>query len=106
MRLLTVCVEASVSNFSRPIVASTLLAACLAALVNDPQQPESSETLAKGAYLGFDRNDYPGDENLPALRKKFAFAGYWLNKPLGAANNTWIGKRKLVQAAGSDSSSL
>jgi len=84
----------------RPIVASTPLAACLAALVNNPQQPESSATLAKGAYLGFDHNDYPGDENLPALRKKYAFAGYWLNKPLGAANNTWIGKRKLVQAAG------
>jgi Rv2525c-like, glycoside hydrolase-like domain len=52
------------------------------------------------SYLGFDRNDYPGDENLAALHRTFAFAGYWLNNPPGAASNTWIGKRRVVQAAG------
>ncbi len=35
------------------------------------------------SYLGFDRNDYPGDGNLPALRKSFAFTGFWLNNPPG-----------------------
>jgi glycoside hydrolase-like protein len=57
--------------------------------------PESHKT-----YLGFDRNDYPGDENLAALRRTFSFAGYWLNVPPRAASNTWVGKRKAIKAAG------
>jgi hypothetical protein len=52
------------------------------------------------AYLGFDRNDYPGDDNLQALHKSFAFAGYWLNNPPGEAANSWQGKRSTVQGAG------
>jgi Domain of unknown function (DUF1906) len=52
------------------------------------------------AYLGFDRNDYPGDGNLPVLRKSFAFAGYWLSNPPGARANSWQGKRTTVQRAG------
>jgi len=59
-------------------------------------QSQPSET----AYLGFDRNDYPGDANLPILRKTFAFAGYWLNDPPGAKSNSWTGKRQQVEAAG------
>jgi len=51
-------------------------------------------------YLGFDRNDYPGDENLPALRKTFAFTGYWLNNPPGTNANSWRGKRETVRRAG------
>ena len=52
------------------------------------------------AYLGFDRNDYPGDANLASLRRTFSFAGYWLNVPPGATSNTWTGKRKVVEDAG------
>jgi hypothetical protein len=52
------------------------------------------------AYLGFDRNDYPGDGNLSALRKSFAFTGYWLNNPPGANSNSWRGKRMTVERAG------
>ena len=52
------------------------------------------------SYLGFDRNDYPGDENLRTLRETFSFAGYWLNHPPGTAANTWTGKRQIVQSAG------
>ncbi|HXZ39516.1 MAG TPA: glycoside hydrolase domain-containing protein [Terriglobales bacterium] len=52
------------------------------------------------SYLGFDRNDYPGDENLKALRQTFSFAGYWLNNPPGENRNSWIGKRPALQAAG------
>src|SRR5580658_4644093 len=44
-------------------------------------------------YLGFDANDYPGDDALPALRRTFTFSGYWLNAPPGAKTNSWIGKR-------------
>jgi Domain of unknown function (DUF1906) len=51
-------------------------------------------------YLGFDRNDYPGDENLQALHKTFAFTGYWLSNPPGASDNSWRGKRETVQRAG------
>lgn len=51
-------------------------------------------------YLGFDRNDYPGDTLLPALRKTFAWTGYWLNTPPGEKTNSWAGKREIVKAAG------
>jgi len=52
------------------------------------------------SYFGFDRNDYPGDENLAALRHDFSFAGYWLNVPPGAKNNSWVGKREILRKAG------
>jgi hypothetical protein len=45
-------------------------------------------------FAGFDRNDYPGDVALPALRGNFAFTGYWLNNPPGATTNTWLGHRQ------------
>lgn len=48
------------------------------------------------AYLGFDRNDYPGDATLPALRRHFSFTGYWLNNPPGENQNTWQGKREVL----------
>jgi hypothetical protein len=51
-------------------------------------------------YLGFDRNDYPGDANLKILRQSFSFSGYWLNNPPGAKANTWTGKRQKLQSAG------
>ncbi len=47
-----------------------------------------------------DRNGYPGDLNMSALRQTFAFTGYWLNNPPGATTNTWQGKRKTIQAMG------
>jgi hypothetical protein len=46
--------------------------------------------------LGFDRNHYPGDAALPALRQHFAFTGYWLNNPPGETTNDWIGKRSIL----------
>ena len=52
------------------------------------------------AFLGFDRNDYPGDDRVAELHKTFAYAGYWLNNPPGAKTNTWIGKRTQLQATG------
>jgi hypothetical protein len=44
-------------------------------------------------YLGFDANDYPGDDSLPTLRRTFTFSGYWLNAPPGAKTNSWAGRR-------------
>jgi len=52
------------------------------------------------SYLGFDRNDYPGDGNLRALHQTFSFAGYWLNNPPGEESNSWVGKRQALESAG------
>jgi len=58
-----------------------------------PAAPERS-------YLGFDRNQYPGDAALPILRKTFAFSSYWLSPPPGEKTNTWLGKRELLRSQG------
>ena len=55
---------------------------------------------AQSTFLGFDRNDYPGDANMGALKTRFAFTGYWLNNPPGATSNTWTGKRPALQKMG------
>lgn len=52
------------------------------------------------AYLGFDRNEYPGDAALPVLRKTFSFSGYWLTPPPRETKNTWVGKKKALEAEG------
>jgi hypothetical protein len=52
------------------------------------------------SFLGFDRNEYPGDGNLAALHQTFAFSGYWLNNPPGEQANTWAGKRPRLETAG------
>jgi hypothetical protein len=52
------------------------------------------------SYLGFDRNAYPGDANLKALRQTFSYTGYWLNNPPGERANTWTGHRGAVESAG------
>ena len=54
--------------------------------------PQSGPPVPASAYLGFDRNDYPGDANLKLLRQTFSYAGFWLNHPPGEATNTWAGK--------------
>ena len=64
---------------------------CCAAFVGDAQQR---------SYAGFDRNDYPGDAALAALRKSFRYAGYWLNAPPGETQNSWTGKRGLLKESG------
>jgi glycoside hydrolase-like protein len=55
---------------------------------------------AQTAFLGYDRNEYPGDVNLIILHKTFSYTGYWLNNPPGAKENTWAGHRGTVEAAG------
>ncbi len=68
-------------------------------------RPTSSWALsggktAGGEWLGFDRNDYPGDDTMAALHKTFAFTGYWLTNPPGETANTWVGKRTVLRAQG------
>ncbi len=53
-----------------------------------------------GTYLGFDRNDYPGDTVLDALAHDFVFCGYWLNAPPGEKSDTWLGKRAILRSHG------
>jgi len=60
----------------------------------------SPRTSAPRAYLGFDRNDYPGDAALAILRKSFSFTGYWLGPPPGENSNSWSCKRELLRSQG------
>lgn len=62
-------------------------------------QVTPAEPLAK-QYVGFDRNEYPGDAAMQQLRKSFVFAGYWLTPPPGAPVNEWKGKRELLKKQG------
>jgi len=71
----------------------------LAVLLALPTRSKMSAT-SPTSYLGFDLNDYPGDDGLPILRKTFAFTGYWLNAPPGEKHTNWLGKRALVQSHG------
>jgi Domain of unknown function (DUF1906) len=60
----------------------------------------SVAALAQSTYLGFDRNQYPGDPNLKTLRQTFSYAGYWLNHPPGESSNSWAGHRGAMESAG------
>lgn len=51
-------------------------------------------------FLGFDRNEYPGDDTMQQLRKSFSFTGYWLTPPPGSSTNQWKGKRELLKKQG------
>ena len=85
---------ASSLHQSRRHLAIALLAIGLA-LGNAQSSPAAAQS-----YLGFDRNSYPGDANLAALRQTFSFTGYWLNNPPGEKTNTWAGHRAAVESAG------
>jgi hypothetical protein len=55
---------------------------------------------APQTFLGFDRNDYPGDDAMRLLRKQFAFTGYWLGNPPQTKTNSWSGKREFLHSLG------
>jgi hypothetical protein len=73
-------------------IASGLLALLLLSTVSRGESHPS--------YLGFDRNDYPGDAALPVLRMTFRYSSYWLNNPPGEQHNSWVGKRLLLKQQG------
>lgn len=81
-----------------PLIALLAFAAVAYAQQPPPSRNSSAATASgtAGAYIGFDRNEYPGDDALPTLRRHFAFAGYWLNNPPGSNQNTWQGKREAL----------
>jgi len=80
------------------ILAVLSATSCLVLALSAPLAAQNME--AKSTYLGLDRNDYPGEANMAALRTTFAFTGYWLNNPPGANRNTWEGKRKALRSLG------
>ena len=62
-----------------------------AALSVAPRQAEA---------VGFDRNEYPGDDTMASMSRTFAFAGYWLTNPPGENANSWVGKREVLKQQG------
>jgi hypothetical protein len=63
-------------------------------------KPQVGLSSPPPAYLGFDRNDYPGEESLRLLRQTFSYTGFWLNHPPREKANTWAGKRRALESAG------
>ena len=72
--------------------------ATMLAVARRPSHGASDHAVS--AYLGFDRNEYPGDDTLPALRKTFSFTSYWLGPPPEEKSSSWLGKRALLQSHG------
>lgn len=84
----------------RVLVATVLFGVCT--LLAGAQ--ESGRGLAGGMsarqYVGFDRNEYPGDAALATLRQHFSFVGYWLTNPPGESANSWLGRREALMKRG------
>src|SRR5256714_12077491 len=83
----------------------TIIVALLSTLAARPSSPFEDDTSVsvpaeRKVYLGFDRNEYPGDAVLPVLRKTFSFSGYWLTAPPRETHNTWTGKKRALDAQG------
>ena len=60
----------------------------------------AAAAAAQAQFPGFDRNDYPGDAALPALRQSFRYTSYWLNPPPGESTNSWSGKHAILKQQG------
>jgi Domain of unknown function (DUF1906) len=84
-------------KFSGAVVCGVV--AALAGIFIFSAASKQNASLSTG-YLGFDRNEYPGDEALAILRKTFSFSGYWLGAPPGGKQSSWSGKRALLEKNG------
>jgi hypothetical protein len=83
------------------IFSSTVLAASAIALTFFASaQPSRPVSPSQSAYLGFDRDIYPGDAAFATLRKNFSFTGYWLGPPPAEKTNTWLNKRDFLRNSG------
>jgi len=76
----------------RALAAATFLLVFLPGIAS----PQSSQKY----FLGFDRNDYPGDEAMKLLRKDFSFTSFWLSNPPQTKSNSWSGKREYLRSLG------
>jgi hypothetical protein len=83
-------------RLATPLAALLLLAAIACAQRSSPAAANPTPSATTQNPIGFDNNNYPGDAALPALRRHFAFAGYWLTNPPGEHNNGWLGKRDIL----------
>ena len=89
-------------------LATTGCDAHTAVSANQAPAPEQTAKVSQSAplapaspgFIGFDRNDYPGDAALVGLRQHFAFSGFWLNNPPGEQANSWAGHRPQLVDAG------
>lgn len=82
------------------ITSLVLFVLAASASAQQPAVAHRQQTGAAHAYVGFDLNDYPGDQALPALRQHFSYIGYWLNNPPGEQQNNWQGKREVLLRQG------
>lgn len=79
----------------RTFALSSLIASALL-LVFGTHLHSSVPPAESSAFLGYDRNVYPGDDALPILRRTFSFSSFWLGPPPGEKLNNWEGKRALL----------
>jgi hypothetical protein len=75
-------------------------AAAISIAASPRAQTPKSNSPSRNAYLGFDRDIYPGDAAMPVLKKTFAFTSYWLSPPPAENNTTWLGKRNSLRDLG------
>jgi hypothetical protein len=87
-------------NFKLVFELPSLLLALSLLLAGVSHAAPAPPASAGAPYLGFDRNDYPGDAALPILRQHFSFVGYWITNPPGENQNTWVGKRSALLGQG------
>jgi hypothetical protein len=66
-------------------------------LLSGTASPQSAQ---QKYFLGFDRNDYPGDDAMKLLSKEFVFTSYWLGNPPQTKSNSWSGKREFLKSLG------
>jgi len=89
-----------VKQFLTFLSAILLAAASISITIAAPEPSSPSSVTPPRAYLGFDRDLYPGDAAFSTLRKTFAFTGYWLSPPPTEKTTTWIGKRDFLRNSG------
>jgi hypothetical protein len=88
-------------RFAATLLVLLSAASLLAAFGKRPAIANAGTSLpAKTSYLGFDRNEYPGDAAMAILRKTFAYTSYWIGPPPGEKQNSWQGKRGLLRSQG------
>jgi len=82
------------------LLAAATLLACQAAPKDSAALPATKTQDPSRHFLGFDRNDYPGDDAMKVLRNDFAFTGFWLSPPPGEKLSSWRGKHELLRSLG------